>query len=336
MKNWLQIGKFSARSGLSPRALRVYEQLGLIHSHTRGENGYRYYLENQLEKAARIKQLKGLGFTLGEIKALLQLDAAMDCEKLKALLQKRLGKVEALQADLAEQKNQLAEILSSLEQNPKVLNRKERRYIVSQTKNVSVVVTGIKDLESTARHICHYLFDNESDHDFVLWQQGTNLPGTKPQVIILPEHMLRSPGVEQIQPDIVVIRDLSEYSQDIETKYLRLYTDAGPHMTTVFNADDRLSVQLAANETIRKGRTFYFSKNSGLEDQIKSIGGVVSHGDEIKIHHFNLTAETLHLRLPQVLGFDREVALLSALAAVMDIGLDRKIFASLHDECRTN
>lgn len=334
MKNWLQIGTFSARSGLSPRALRVYEQLGLIRSHTRGENGYRYYLEDQLEKAARIKQLKGLGFTLGEIKALLQLDAAMDFEKLKDLVERRLEQVESLQTNLIEQKNQLIEILSSLKQNPKVLNRKERRYLVSQTKNVSIVVTGIKDLESTARHICRYLSDDESNHDPVHWKPETKISGTKPQVIVLPEHMLHSPGVEQIHPDIVVIRDLSEYSPDIESKYMRLYTDAGPHMTTAFNADDRLSVKLAANETIRKGRTFYFSKNLGLENQIKSIGGVISNGDEIKVHHFNLTAETLHLRLPQALGFDQEVALLSALTAVMDIGLDKKIFASLDGENR--
>ena len=36
------IGELSARSGVSPRSLRYYEQQGLLAS-TRGDNGYRHY-----------------------------------------------------------------------------------------------------------------------------------------------------------------------------------------------------------------------------------------------------------------------------------------------------
>jgi DNA-binding transcriptional MerR regulator len=43
MKNWLTIGQFSKKIGVSSKALRLYEKIGLITSHTRGENGYRYY-----------------------------------------------------------------------------------------------------------------------------------------------------------------------------------------------------------------------------------------------------------------------------------------------------
>ena len=43
LRNWLSISQFAKRVGVSPRALRLYEKLGLIDSTIRGANGYRYY-----------------------------------------------------------------------------------------------------------------------------------------------------------------------------------------------------------------------------------------------------------------------------------------------------
>jgi hypothetical protein len=46
------IGEFSRRSWLSPKALRLYERLGLLVPAYVGEdNGYRHYRETQLEAA---------------------------------------------------------------------------------------------------------------------------------------------------------------------------------------------------------------------------------------------------------------------------------------------
>lgn len=72
--------------------------------------------------------------------------------------------------------------------------------------------------------------------------------------------------------------------------------------TTVFNADERISVQLAAKDEIRKGRIFYFSKNSSLEAQIQKIGGV-SDGDEVKIFGFNLSKGSISFKLQRPLAF---------------------------------
>jgi len=49
MKNWNTIGQFSKKVGMSTKALRLYEEIELIKSHARGENGYRYYHDNQVE-----------------------------------------------------------------------------------------------------------------------------------------------------------------------------------------------------------------------------------------------------------------------------------------------
>lgn len=125
-------------------------------------------------------------------------------------------------------------------------------------------------------------------------------------------------------PDVVVIKNLSAFNGDIERSYLNLYSAVGAHMTTIFNADDRISVELAANEEIRKGRIFYFSKNSGLEDQIQKIGGVLSDGEEVKVFGFNLGKAPMSLKLNRALAFDEETALMASIAAVMDVGLDRE------------
>lgn len=70
----LSIGEFSKLAHISTRMLRHYDRIGLLHpSHVGNENGYRYYEQTQLDTLAKIETLKGFGFTLAEIAALLPL-----------------------------------------------------------------------------------------------------------------------------------------------------------------------------------------------------------------------------------------------------------------------
>ena len=70
----LSIGEFSKLAHISTRMLRHYDRIGLLHpSHVGNENGYRYYEQTQLATLAKIETLKGFGFTLAEIAALLPL-----------------------------------------------------------------------------------------------------------------------------------------------------------------------------------------------------------------------------------------------------------------------
>ncbi|GAA5082997.1 DNA-binding transcriptional MerR regulator [Thermocatellispora tengchongensis] len=59
----MRIGEMARRAGVSTRALRYYEQHGLI-SARRGPNGYREYDESQLALVAEIRSLLTAGFTL--------------------------------------------------------------------------------------------------------------------------------------------------------------------------------------------------------------------------------------------------------------------------------
>jgi hypothetical protein len=186
---------------------------------------------------------------------------------------------------------------------------------------VSIVVTGVKDLKETAEKIQAHLGCVEQTPQIAIWDGKAAMPKEKPYILVVPEELLDRPQVRDLHPDVIVVRNLSSYSEEMITKYLHLFQTAGAHLSTIINADDRASIRLASEVLVKKGAIYYFSKNSGLEKQIKNIGGIVSDGEEITVYGFNRTAHRVHLKLPQILAFDEEVTLLSSLAAVMDLGI---------------
>lgn len=132
--------------------------------------------------------------------------------------------------------------------------------------------------------------------------------------------------VQHLTPDIVVIKEVSGNSSETQSAYLKLFNSSGPHMNTILNADDRAVIDLAAHEMIRKGKTYYFSKNSGLRPQIQKIGGVLSDGETIQIYKFNEIHPLLEIKMSQIMGLTDETAWMASLAAVMDIGMDLDLF----------
>lgn len=69
----LRIGEVAALTGLTPRTIRYYEELGLLSPLTRTEGDYRLYSRGdvaRLEEIARLKDL--LGFSLAEIKQIVE------------------------------------------------------------------------------------------------------------------------------------------------------------------------------------------------------------------------------------------------------------------------
>ena len=70
--NWYTIEQVSARTGLTKRTLRYYEELGLLPPTGRTEGNYRRYNVEDIERLERIKKLRDLlGFSLADIRKLL-------------------------------------------------------------------------------------------------------------------------------------------------------------------------------------------------------------------------------------------------------------------------
>lgn len=69
---YLRIGQLAERSGLSAKALRLYEVRSLLNPDAHSAAGYRLYGEKALARLAEIAVLRRAGFSLAEIGALLQ------------------------------------------------------------------------------------------------------------------------------------------------------------------------------------------------------------------------------------------------------------------------
>lgn len=67
----IPIGRFSFITQLSPRALRLYDEMGLLQPARDTFNNYRYYTHGQIETGLRIKVLGWMGFGCAEIRELL-------------------------------------------------------------------------------------------------------------------------------------------------------------------------------------------------------------------------------------------------------------------------
>ena len=81
----MSIGEFARRSRLSPKALRLYDELGLLWPARIDElSGYRYYDEAQLEQARLIATLRQVGVPLSTVKELLELDPPKLAEQVTA------------------------------------------------------------------------------------------------------------------------------------------------------------------------------------------------------------------------------------------------------------
>src|SRR5438105_2930375 len=72
----MKIGEIATRSGVGIETIRYYERERLLLEPERRPSGYRQYDESSLERLEYIRRAKELGFTLAEIRELLDLSFA--------------------------------------------------------------------------------------------------------------------------------------------------------------------------------------------------------------------------------------------------------------------
>lgn len=80
-KTDLKIGDLARATGKSQRALRLYEELGLLHPGTRTQGGFRVYGPESVERVTWIGKLQELGFTLPQIQELVAATDAVGAPK---------------------------------------------------------------------------------------------------------------------------------------------------------------------------------------------------------------------------------------------------------------
>lgn len=107
----LTIGKLAQSAGVGVETVRFYQRKGLLAEPTR-ESGIRRYSGEELRRLRFIKQAQTAGFTLNEIKELLDLDASDDRARALELAKQRVAELDRKIAELGHARDALKRLAS--------------------------------------------------------------------------------------------------------------------------------------------------------------------------------------------------------------------------------
>ncbi len=113
------IGELSRMVNLSQRTIRYYEEIGLLQSIRRIENGKRVYTDDDVRRLKFINRLKVLGLSLAEMAALEKIYRAQRSNreiipKLIAILDERANQIDDRITQLLALKNEIREYQTRL------------------------------------------------------------------------------------------------------------------------------------------------------------------------------------------------------------------------------
>jgi DNA-binding transcriptional MerR regulator len=112
-RRMLKIGEVSKQSGIDIEALRFYEKSGLLDKPSRTFSGYRVYGPEILERLTFIKQAQALGFSLDEIKRIVD-DARTGqspCDEVREIVRRRLEELDERMREMRRYRKELADTL---------------------------------------------------------------------------------------------------------------------------------------------------------------------------------------------------------------------------------
>lgn len=110
----LRIGEVSKRSNIGIEALRFYEKSGLLDRPSRTYSGYRLYDTGVLKRLAFIKRAQLLGFSLDEIKRIIEDKRAgqSPCAEVREIVRHRLQELDERMKEMRRYRKDLAGALS--------------------------------------------------------------------------------------------------------------------------------------------------------------------------------------------------------------------------------
>jgi len=99
----VNIGEAAARSGVPPKTIRYYEEIGLVGPAARCGNGYRAYGANDVHVLRFVQRARSLGFSVNECRQLLDLyrNPRRASAEVKALTLRRIAELDRKMAELA-------------------------------------------------------------------------------------------------------------------------------------------------------------------------------------------------------------------------------------------
>lgn len=105
----LSSGELADLAGLSRDTLRHYERKGVLHRPVRGQNGYRQYPPEALQRVQLVRRALSVGFTLDELARVLKVRDAggAPCEEVRRLAAQKLLAVQDQLRELTQLRDDL-------------------------------------------------------------------------------------------------------------------------------------------------------------------------------------------------------------------------------------
>ena len=108
----MRIGELAERAGISTKAIRYYEQIGILTPPARTLSGYRTYDEAALGRLGFVRAAQAVGLTLGEIRQVIAFrdDGQAPCAHVTELLQRHAADLDARIHELQQLRSELGQL----------------------------------------------------------------------------------------------------------------------------------------------------------------------------------------------------------------------------------
>lgn len=105
----MNISDVAKKTGLTTKAIRFYEEKGIVNAPFRADNGYRIYGQKQLDELLFLRKARQVGFNLEECKELLALfnDPQRHSADVKQRTLHKVSEIEQHISELQEMRSQL-------------------------------------------------------------------------------------------------------------------------------------------------------------------------------------------------------------------------------------
>jgi MerR family copper efflux transcriptional regulator len=111
----MNISDVAKKTGLTSKAIRFYEEKGLVTAPLRSDNGYRSYTQKHLDELTLLRQARQVGFNLEECRELVNLfnDPARHSADVKARTLQKVADIEKVISELQGMRQQLLALADS-------------------------------------------------------------------------------------------------------------------------------------------------------------------------------------------------------------------------------
>ncbi len=119
MTKQLSTGRLADEGGVGIQTVRYYERIGLLPSPPRAPNGNRRYSETDAKRLRFIRSAGELGFTLDEIRELLELRVELGepCDSVATTASQVIERIDTKVAELEKMRSALGDLRDACEAN---------------------------------------------------------------------------------------------------------------------------------------------------------------------------------------------------------------------------